>query len=145
MIGENTKTESMGSTLQTQGVAFRMWAPHATRVAVIGSFNNWDGTEQSMQAEENGCWYANLDVAHAGDQYRFLISSENGEFKRIDPYACEVTSSVGNAIAHDPNLDWQGDDFTLSSWNELVIYELHVGHAFGAAFGNPHLEVRIAP
>ena len=60
-------------------------------------------------------------------EYRYLLTTPTGEFKRIDPYAREVTSSVGNAIVHDPHFDWQGDDFHLAPWNELVIYELHVG------------------
>ncbi len=127
MMNSETKIEGMGSIPHAHGVAFRVWAPHAQQVSVIGSFNNWDGAKHPMLAEENGCWYANLDVAHVGDQYRFLLFTENGEFKRIDPYAREVTSSVGNAIVHDPTFDWQGDDFRLASWNELVIYELHVG------------------
>ncbi|MBU3982741.1 MAG: 1,4-alpha-glucan branching protein, partial [Proteobacteria bacterium] len=101
----------MGSILHAKGVAFRVWAPHAKRVSVIGSFNDWDGARHPMQAEENGYWYANVAEAHVGDQYRFLLSTPNGEFKRIDPYAREVTNSVGNAIVHDPNFDWQGDDF----------------------------------
>lgn len=122
-----TKLKGMGSILHAQGVAFRVWAPHATQVSVIGSFNDWDDTKHPMQAEENGYWYANIAEAQAGDQYRFFLTTPTGEFKRIDPYAREVTSSVGNAIVHDPSYDWQGDDFQLASWNELVIYELHVG------------------
>src|SRR5207249_4399447 len=54
-------------------------------------------------------------------------TTDQGQIKRIDPYAREVTSSIGNAIVHDPQFDWQGDDFQLAPWNELVIYELHVG------------------
>lgn len=123
----NLKIKGMGSILHAQGVAFRVWAPHATQVSVIGSFNDWDDTKHPMQAEENGYWYANIAEAHVGDQYRFFLSTPTGEFKRIDPYAREVTSSVGNAIVHDPSFDWQGDDFQLAPWNELVIYELHVG------------------
>ena len=126
-MSDETNVKGMGSILHAQGVAFRVWAPHAQRVSVIGSFNDWDGTKHPMQAEENGYWYANVAEAHAGDQYRFLLSTPKGEFKRIDPYAREVTSSVGNAIVHDPSFDWQGDDFHLAPWNELVIYELHVG------------------
>jgi 1,4-alpha-glucan branching enzyme len=80
-----------------------------------------------MQAEENGCWYVTVAEAAIGDQYRFLLSTPDGEFSRLDPYAREVTSSVGNAMVHDPDFDWQGDDFQLAPWNELVIYELHVG------------------
>lgn len=46
---------------------------------------------------------------------------------RIDPYAREVTSSVGNAVVYDPHFDWGGDDFHLPAVNELVIYEMHLG------------------
>jgi 1,4-alpha-glucan branching enzyme len=38
-----------------------------------------------------------------------------------------VVNSSGNAIIHDPNFDWTGDNFTMPQWNELVIYEMHVG------------------
>ena len=126
MVNE-AKIKGMGSTLGTHGVAFRVWAPHAQKVSVIGSFNDWDGTKHPMHGEENGYWYANVAEAHAGDQYRFLLTTPKGEFKRIDPYAREVTSSVGNALVHDVSFDWQGDDFHLAPRNELVIYELHVG------------------
>lgn len=122
-----TKTKGMGSMLHAQGVAFRLWAPHAQGVAVVGSFNQWSGTQHPMQAEENGYWYTTVAEAQAGDQYRFLLSTAQGDIQRIDPYAREVTSSVGNAIVHDPSFDWHGDDFHLAPWNELVIYELHVG------------------
>ncbi len=104
-----------------------MWAPHAQQVSVIGSFNDWDSDKHPMQAEENGSWYTDIPVAGVGDQYKFLLTTEQGEFKRIDPYAREVTNSVGNAIVHDPSFDWAGDDFQLASWNEIVVYELHVG------------------
>lgn len=122
-----TKIKGMGSILHSQGVAFRVWAPNAQRVSVIGSFNNWDVTKHPMQDEKNGYWYSDVSEARAGDQYRYFLSTPKGEFKRIDPYAREVTSSVGNSIVHDPSFDWQGDDFHLAPWNELVIYELHIG------------------
>ncbi|MBI3866108.1 MAG: alpha amylase C-terminal domain-containing protein [Planctomycetia bacterium] len=117
----------LGATPHEQGVAFRVWAPHATQVSVIGSFNGWDGGKHPLQAEENGNWSANVPEARVGDQYRYLLTTPAGQFKRIDPYAREVTSSIGNAIVHDTRFDWQGDDFHLAPWNELVIYELHVG------------------
>ncbi|MGB7948171.1 MAG: hypothetical protein WCH75_10855, partial [Candidatus Binatia bacterium] len=111
----------------TGAVGFRGWAPSAQRVSVIGSFNDWDGDRHPMHAEENGHWYTDVAEAHIGDQYRYLLTTVKGEFKRIDPYAREVTHSVGNAIVHDPSFDWEGDDFHLVARNEIVIYELHVG------------------
>jgi 1,4-alpha-glucan branching enzyme len=38
-----------------------------------------------------------------------------------------VTNSVGNGIIVDPEHDWHGDAFTMPPWNELVIYEMHIG------------------
>jgi 1,4-alpha-glucan branching enzyme len=126
-MSSKTKIEGMGSILHPKGVAFRVWAPNAYQVSVIGSFNSWDGKKNQMEKEDNGFWYTDIPSAKAGDQYRFLLSTSQGEFNRIDPYARKVTSSVGNAIIYDPSFDWQGDDFHIAHWNELVIYELHVG------------------
>ncbi|NTV53869.1 MAG: DUF3459 domain-containing protein [Syntrophaceae bacterium] len=126
-MSNETKKKGPGAVPHAGGVSFRVWAPHAQRVSVIGSFNDWDGDKHPMQSEENGCWFADVAEAHVGDQYKFLLATEKGDYKRIDPYAREVTGSVGNAIVHDPGFDWQGDDFHLAPWNELVIYELHVG------------------
>jgi len=126
-MSDNTTTKGMGAISHAGGVGFRVWAPHAERVSIIGSFNGWDSAKHPMQAEENGYWYADVPEAAVGDEYKFLLTTEKGEFRRIDPYAREVTGSAGNAIVHDPGFDWQGDDFHLAPWNELVIYELHVG------------------
>jgi 1,4-alpha-glucan branching enzyme len=126
-MSDETKIKGMGSIPHSGGVAFRVWAPHAEMVSVIGSFNGWDSDKHPMRAEENGNWYANVADAHVGDEYKFLLTTKTGTFKRIDPYAREVTSSVGNAIVHDKSFDWEKDDFHLAPWNELVIYELHVG------------------
>jgi 1,4-alpha-glucan branching enzyme len=126
-MSDATQITGMGAMPHAGGVAFRVWAPHAQHVSVIGSFNDWDGHKHPMRAETNGSWYADVAEAHVGDQYRFLLTTAQGAFTRIDPYAREVTTSVGNAIVHDPSFDWEGDDFHLAPRNELVIYELHVG------------------
>ena len=116
-----TKIKGMGSILHTQGVAFRVWAPHARQVSVIGTFNNWDGLAHPMQSEQRGFWYAEVKGAGIGDQYKYQLSTDVGVLKRIDPYAREVTSSVGNAIVHDSQFNWEDDDFSMPSWNQLVI------------------------
>jgi 1,4-alpha-glucan branching enzyme len=126
-MNDRAKIAGMGAIPHSGGVAFRVWAPHAQRVAVMGSFNDWDAARHPMQAEENGYWYGDVPEARIGDQYKFLLGTARGDIPRIDPYAREVTSSVGNAVVHDPDFDWEGDDFQLAPWNELVIYELHVG------------------
>src|SRR6267143_6083692 len=44
-----------------------------------------------------------------------------------DPYACSLTSSVGNSIVADPDYAWTSAGYSTPPWNEMIIYELHVG------------------
>jgi 1,4-alpha-glucan branching enzyme len=137
MSATSTKPASgMGSLLQEQekGVAFRVWAPHAQSVSVIGTFNNWDKRANPMTNEGDGYWYQDIENAKAGDEYRYFLKSGDFEVTRIDPYAREVTNSVGNAVVYDPSFDWGDDDSHLPQINEIVIYELHVG-TFGDGEG----------
>jgi len=117
----------MGAIPHDQGVAFRVWAPHATGVAVVGDFNDWKADRHPMAQETDGYWYADVAAARIGQQYRFVLQTPAGEISRMDPYAREVTHSAGNGVIHDPNFDWGDDDFQCPPWNELVIYEMHVG------------------
>ena len=51
-----------------------------------------------------------------------------GDLSRIDPYARQVTNSVGNGVVYDPAaFDWGDDAFEMPARDDLVIYELHVG------------------
>ena len=122
-----TKPVGMGAVWRESGTLFRVWAPHADKVAVVGSFNDWDSNRHAMKAEENGYWWVDVAEAKRGDEYRFLLSTPAGELSRIDPYAREVTNSVGNGVVYDPDFDWEGDKFSINPSNELVIYELHIG------------------
>ena len=124
----------MGAIPFSNGVAFRVWAPHADSVSVVGTFNDWDESADVMQAEHNGYWYAEVSSAGIGDEYRYAIINGEQTLERIDPYARQVTNSVGHTIVVDPEFDWGEDDHQLPPWNELVIYETHVG-TFGLKHG----------
>ncbi len=118
----------MGAIPHDRGVAFRVWAPHATAVSVVGTFNGWDKAKHPMDREnDHGYWYADLPHAKIGDEYRYVLQTPVGELSRIDPYAREVTNSAGNGVVHDPDFDWGEHYFPTPNWNEWVIYELHVG------------------
>lgn len=124
---EPTTLAGMGAIPHENGVAFRVWAPHADRVSVIGDFNDWSGDRHPMANEGNGYWYGNVDAAAIGQGYKFQITNGDQTFDRIDPYAREVTNSVGKGIVHDTAYDWEGDDFQMPNHNEIVIYEMHIG------------------
>jgi 1,4-alpha-glucan branching enzyme len=125
----------MGTILYAGGAAFRVWAPFASSVGVAGTFNAWSPTANPFASEGNGYWSADVPGVKVGDEYQFVIT--NGAQPLIwhkNPYASEVVNASGNAIVHDPNFDWTGDTFTMPAWNELVIYEMHVG-SFNDASG----------
>ena len=104
----NTSTREsftgMGATPHESGVAFRVWAPHADAVYVVGSFNDWANDTHPMEQEGDGYWYADISSAAIGDEYRYRIVNGDKELLRLDPYARQVTSSVGNAVVYDPTL-----------------------------------------
>ncbi|XZE56869.1 alpha-amylase family glycosyl hydrolase [Planctomycetaceae bacterium SH139] len=120
----------MGPIMLDQGVAFRVWAPNAESVSVIGDFNDWKSGAIPMQREDSGCWFAIVESAKPGQEYKYEITNGDRTFQRIDPRVREVTNSIGNGVLHDPRFDWQGDDFQMPAWNELVIYETHIGTFF---------------
>jgi 1,4-alpha-glucan branching enzyme len=117
----------LGATPQTNGVTFRVWAPNADGVAVIGDFNDWNAKTHPMTAHGDGTWGRHVREAVPGSEYRYLVRRGKDELARIDPHARAVTSSVGNAVVYEDRFDWRGDAFRLPALNELVIYELHVG------------------
>ncbi|MCG6157693.1 alpha-amylase family glycosyl hydrolase [Rubinisphaera margarita] len=121
------RIEGMGAIPGDHGVAFRVWAPHAEAVSVIGTFNDWNEESNKLDAEDGGKWYTLVENASIGDQYLFVIHAGGKKLKRIDPYAREVTNSVGNAVVPDPSFDWLEDNFEMPPINELVVYEMHIG------------------
>ena len=126
-MGNQSESPGLGTTLSADGVIFRVWAPNAKQVSVIGTFNGWNGEAHPLEPEDGGIWQVCVGCASVGDHYKYQLTTERGVITRIDPHAREVTNSVGNAIIHDPSFDWGDDSFSLAPWSQLVIYELHVG------------------
>ena len=127
-----TTHTGMGAMPGAKGVTFRVWAPHAEKVYVAGTFNDWSETTAPLVNEKNGYWSTGVSEANVGDEYRYLIHTPAEwhlpPLSRIDPYARKVTSSIGNGIIYDPQaFDWGDDAFHMATGNELVIYEMHVG------------------
>jgi 1,4-alpha-glucan branching enzyme len=122
-----TSRQGMGTILFPGGVAFRVWAPFAPQVFVAGAFNQWSATANPFASEGNGYWSVEVPGAKVGDEYQFVIPAGTDKLWHKNPYASAVVSSSGNAVIHDPDFDWTGDAFTMPPWNELVIYEMHVG------------------
>ncbi|HET6568010.1 MAG TPA: alpha-amylase family glycosyl hydrolase [Rhodothermales bacterium] len=118
----------MGAVVDANGATFRVWAPHANEVWVTGTFNGWQQKATPLAKEDGGVWSTHVEGAKAGDRYKFVIRNGKQTFEKIDPYARMVDRSEKRAVVYDPGaFDWGDDRFRTSPWNELVLYELHVG------------------
>lgn len=129
-MASQTKTleiTAMGAVPLEKGCSFRVWAPFADSVSVVGTFNDWNEDRHPLTRHADGHWTAFVTEATTGHEYRYAIRRGDQRLSRIDPYAREVTNSVGNGVIHDGHFDWEGDEFKLPPFNELVIYELHIG------------------
>jgi 1,4-alpha-glucan branching enzyme len=110
------------------GVAFRVWAPHADGVSVAGTFNDHDPGATPLVPDGEGCWSADVPGAGAGDEYKFAVTAGGRTTLRRDPYAAEIGLEDRRCVIHDPGaFDWGDAEWTTPPWNELVVYELHVG------------------
>ncbi len=125
---EKVNVDGMGAITHEKGVFFRVWAPNATSVSVVGAFNKWKDGTNLLEHEENGYWGGNVLKAKIGDEYKFSLETPSGKLQRNDPYAKQMTNSIGNSIIYDANaFDWGDDNFQMPSWNNLIVYELHAG------------------
>jgi 1,4-alpha-glucan branching enzyme len=113
---------------QVRGTHFRVWAPQARTVEVLGSFNNWRAGRHALRKEgTSGVWSLEVRGAKPGDEYVFLI---NGELERKDPRARKVTASHGRSVIYDTSaFDWGRSHLTRPTvpLEDLVIYQLHPG------------------
>lgn len=117
----------MGAVPYAGGVGFRVWAPNVDRVTVAGEFNNWSQTAHPLEHEDAGYWSADVPGAQPGQEYKFIIHEGSSMVWKNDPYARDVSTSKGNSIIVEPKFDWSPTNFSMPTWNELTIYEMHVG------------------
>ncbi len=119
----------MGAIPFEGGAAFRVWAPFATSVCVAGAFNGWSVDATPLTAESDGYWSVDVAAAALGDQYKFVIVNPAlaSALWKNDPYAKAMTNSVGNSIIASADFAWRPTHYSTPPWNEMVIYELHVG------------------
>ncbi len=137
-LANSARHTGMGALPNGAGTTFRVWAPHAKRVTVSGSFNNWSMERDALVSEKNGYWSATVGRAGAGDQYKYVIHSSRSRMLRNDPYARAIDPRQGNSLVYRADAGAQETPPPwLSPWNELVIYELHIGTFNGATTERP--------
>lgn len=133
----------LGATVKADGVEFTLWAPHAHRVAVTGTFNGWSKTANPLAPVIGGYWHGFIPGVKAGARYTYWIEGPGGGVSRRDPAGREVTTSTydkGQSIVIDPAaFDWGGEPVgpRVGAMDDLVIYQMHIGTFHAPRAGQP--------
>ena len=108
---------------------FRVWAPFAQEVSVIGDFFKWQPVAMTKDAE-TGVWEAKVAEVEAGHGYKYQIKGYDGVTRYLnDPRARALTDSDdGAGVISDGRFDWEGlEKIEMVPRDQQVLYELHVG------------------
>lgn len=118
------------------GYRFRVWAPNATAVCIVGDFNNWNLEQNNMTAiGSTGIWSGFIAGVEQWDRYKYaILTKDNQWIYKADPYARHSETRPGTASKlYDPDdYIWQDDTFIrnrsrFQKANPLSIYEVHLG------------------
>lgn len=120
-----------------EGYVFRVWAPNALSVSIVGDFNNWDQRADYMyKIEDTGVWEGFIEHAQAYSCYKYCIETENHEkLFKSDPYAFHTQTRPDNAsrLYNIEGFNWSDnqwfEDRNAHNHTErpLNIYEIHPG------------------
>ena len=66
----------LGAHTEKTGVTFRTFAPSASRIAVIGEFNDWQESEMNKVYDGN-FWECYIPEAKPGQMYKYRIYDRN--------------------------------------------------------------------
>ena len=119
-----------------EGYLFRLWAPNAARVSVVGDFCGWDAGAYPMARNEHSLWERFIPGLKQFDTYKYAVTSARGKtVLKADPYAFHAETRPGTAskLYDLPDYRW-GD----GAWragrasapvdrSPLNIYEVHLG------------------
>ena len=119
-----------------QGYLFRVYAPEAEKVSVMGEFNDWNRDADYMTRDEQGIWEKFIPNIPEYAAYKYSVWAKSGDvFDKSDPYGFHFETRPGNATkAYDLDgyewgdaswLDWRKKHLPYS--NPVNIYECHLG------------------
>ncbi len=136
--GNNAKAYEFYGAHRTDGdrVVFRVWAPRAQAVSVVGDFNGWNNDANYMYRMPDGSsWECFVDGIKQFDTYKFCITTADGSrILKADPYAFHSETRPDTASKF---YDIEGYEWSDEKWlrerkksayeSPMNIYEVHAG------------------
>ena len=130
-----------GAHLETRagesGVVFRVWAPHAAAISVVGDFNSWKpGSHPMRKVDGDSVWELFIPGVKEYDVYKYCVTTRGGDLiYKADPYAfhAETRPSNGSKVYDITGFAWHDDAWQTAQKKADVIngpmniYEMHAG------------------
>lgn len=129
------------------GFIFRVWAPNAQAVWLVGEFNDWDRSLPMTIEESFGVWEIFTPKAKEGDFYKYLVKQADGrEIYKIDPFATFFEQRPNDASMIYPiaEKNWRDELWQQEKKQQqyfkcpLNIYEVHASSWQCEADGTPY-------
>ncbi|MCQ2753103.1 MAG: 1,4-alpha-glucan branching protein GlgB [Bacilli bacterium] len=117
------------------GVMFRLYAPQASDVSIIGEWNDWNPSKHKMnKIDEAGVWELFIPNLKDYQSYKFHFKNANGKYvDKIDPFAfcSQMRPDTTSRLFDIENFIWHDDQFmrtqTRNFDRPMSIYEIHLG------------------
>ena len=114
-------------------ILFRVYAPNAAKVSLVGEFNDWQ--EEAMeQQHQSGIYSITSEKARVGMMYKYCIHTRDGQVVyHCDPYgfAMELRPNTASYIVDLDEYKFNDDEWMNNRdkcYNKpLNIYEIHMG------------------
>ncbi len=138
----------MGATLTATGCRFCVWAPNASRVAVMGDFNDWRDAEYPLEAAPDGTWQVEVPGVRAGHEYLYVIDNRGGDEwnageqglrRGVSPLVASRHARLSRQRCHrrcgariDDERPGERSVAVTPAPADWLIYQVHVGSFVGA-------------
>ena len=153
--------EYLGVHATDNGYVFRVWAPNADCIFLVGDFNGWNEGLRMERINDGGIWEIKMTdgTVKPGDRYKYKIYGCGQVHYKADPYAraTEMPPENASLVIDESNYKWRDDgwlDYRSRTAPEFYkrpmnIYELHLGswkrHEDGTPYGYVELARELAP
>lgn len=127
--------EFLGCHKDENGYTFRVWAPNASAVSLVGDFNDWTVGKTPLESY-CGVWSVCSVPLKEYYNYKFAVTSRDGNtILKADPFAfhAETAPNTASKVYNLDGYNWQDEDWIESRKEKNVyespvnIYEVHAG------------------
>lgn len=110
-----------------QGVVFRVWAPNALSVSVVGDFNDWNNDANFMyKISDGGVWELFIEGIPEFACYKYCVETPWHERRlKTDPYAfhCQTRPDNASRVYEIDGYEWHDEkwyDYKRASAQEYA-------------------------